>query len=475
MALALAPIGSPEPATALYCRISSDARQDGLGVERQLEDCHALVRFRGWGPALEFTDNDVSASSGKVRPAYRAMLEAVKRGEVSRVVVWAVDRLYRKPTELEELITLSEAGRVTVVAVTGSELDLATEDGRLVARLLVSVARREAEGIAMRVKRQKQQRREAGLPHGGRIPFGWQDLMTPDPVQARAIGEAITAVVAGASLYDVAARWNADPALGRRMGSTPWSGNDVGKVLTAARHAGLVVKDGEVATDAEGAAIPAVWPAIVPRELWDESRAVLASRATGVGVPRRRGWLSGLVRCAACGSKLTRSNSGARPIWRCWKERGGCGGVSIVAAPMEAVVREALFLTVDSPALRAAVGARDDQGVGELRRELTGIDRQRSELVAAFAEGGSAAVLRQATDALEGRRRRLTAELGQRTQRSPLERFEEAGVLRAAWPDLTVDQQRAIVAAVFDGITVAPAVGRGCRFDPDRVSITWRA
>ena len=39
---------APPAAVAVYARISDD-RQDGAGVERQLQDCRALVQRRGWG------------------------------------------------------------------------------------------------------------------------------------------------------------------------------------------------------------------------------------------------------------------------------------------------------------------------------------------------------------------------------------------------------------------------------------------
>jgi hypothetical protein len=47
------------------------------------------------------------------------------------------------------------------------------------------------------------------------------------------------------------------------------------------------------------------------------------------------------------------------------------------------------------------------------------------------------------------------------------------GVLRKAWPQLTVDQQRAIVGAVVERVVIAPAESYA-RFDPGRISVDWR-
>jgi DNA invertase Pin-like site-specific DNA recombinase len=92
---------------AVYTRISSD---DGtaLGVARQMTDCVALAERKGWTVAEVFTDNDVSATSGRVRPAYVRMMEALGTGRLGALVVWDVDRLTRTPRELEDVVDLAE-------------------------------------------------------------------------------------------------------------------------------------------------------------------------------------------------------------------------------------------------------------------------------------------------------------------------------------------------------------------------------
>src|SRR5690606_12720067 len=48
-----------------HARISDDRRGRGLGVQRQQEDCYALVERHGWTLVGALVDNDVSAYSGK--------------------------------------------------------------------------------------------------------------------------------------------------------------------------------------------------------------------------------------------------------------------------------------------------------------------------------------------------------------------------------------------------------------------------
>jgi len=75
---------------AVYCRISKDPARMEVGVERQRADCVELAN-RLWGEAevRVFVDNDLSAADPTVeRPQWRAMLDALRCGEVDEVVAY---------------------------------------------------------------------------------------------------------------------------------------------------------------------------------------------------------------------------------------------------------------------------------------------------------------------------------------------------------------------------------------------------
>lgn len=73
-----------------YCRISDDKTGEGLGVQRQEENCSKLTTAHGFEVVEVFVDNDVSAyNSKKTRPGYAAMLDGLKRGSANRVYCWA--------------------------------------------------------------------------------------------------------------------------------------------------------------------------------------------------------------------------------------------------------------------------------------------------------------------------------------------------------------------------------------------------
>src|SRR5215217_4255487 len=156
----------------VYLRQSLDRAGTNAAVDRQREDCLKLCAERGWEVARVWTDNDVSASSRKPRPAYSEMLATLERREADVLVAWHVDRLTRKITDLEHLIELAQATGLRIATVTG-DLDLSTDAGRLVGRILASVARGEVERKGARQKRAQQQAAQQGRPAGGRRAFGY--------------------------------------------------------------------------------------------------------------------------------------------------------------------------------------------------------------------------------------------------------------------------------------------------------------
>lgn len=114
-------------------------------MERQENDCRDLAERLGWDVAAVYVDNDISAYSGAPRPQYRAMLDAVRAGELQGIVAWHTDRLHRRNAELEEFVTIAEAHALQIQTVTSGPLDLTSASGRMVARMLGAAAQHEVD------------------------------------------------------------------------------------------------------------------------------------------------------------------------------------------------------------------------------------------------------------------------------------------------------------------------------------------
>ena len=223
--------------TALYLRQSYAPNGDILAITRQREDVTRLCRARGWLDTAEYVDNDFSATNGKPRPAYQQMLDDIRTGKVTSVAVWDLDRLYRQPRELEDLIDLADEKGLLLATVTG-DADLSTDNGRLYARIKGAVGKSEIERKAARQRRAARQKAENGLPHWTRA-FGYLgDTHQLDPHTAPLVKQAYAALLAGSSLKDIARIFNDAGAHGLKNGK-PWTPSTVSLFLRAPRNAGL--------------------------------------------------------------------------------------------------------------------------------------------------------------------------------------------------------------------------------------------
>src|SRR3954469_20276337 len=189
-------------AAAVYARISSDTEGKALGVTRQREDCRRLAGQLGWTIGQEYVDNDLSAYSGKRRPAYEQLLADVADGLRDAVICYHVDRLTRRPVELETFVATVDAAGVRQVRFVAGDMDLGTGDGLLIGRIMAAVAANESAAKSRRVRRKLDQVAAEGRPHGGyRRQFEYDDdKVTIRPDEAAVIRELVTRFLAGESL-----------------------------------------------------------------------------------------------------------------------------------------------------------------------------------------------------------------------------------------------------------------------------------
>ena len=458
---------------AVYARISSDDGQ-ALGVKRQLEDCRKLAASLGWAVGDEYVDNDLSAYSGKPRPEYQRMLTDLTDGARDAVLIYHVDRLTRRPIELEQFLDVLTAAKVRHVRfVAGGDLDIGNGDGLMVLRMLLAVAANESATKSRRVKRKMEQNAAAGLPHGGyRRPFGYaEDKVTIVPAEADAIRTLAERYVAGESLRSLASWLDAEGIT--TVGGGPWRTPTLRALLTSGRIAGL--------RDHQGAVLgPAVWEPIIT----EQTRARILARMgeqsrTGRRSPRRY-LLSGMLRCGKCQGVLF---SAARQDTRRYvclsgPDHGGCGRLTVVAAPVEDLITRAVLLRLDSPELADALSGRAaaDEHTAALALTLAEDRQQQEELGGLWAAKkiDTAGWLRARGD-LETRIAQAEARLARLTRSDALSGLVGNGEqLRASWDELNLTRQGAIVRAVLDHAVIGPGVLGARILDPERVQPVWR-
>src|SRR5450631_4255275 len=170
----------------IYSRLSRADDGSTVAVERQEADARAYAAKQRLKVVKEWRENDTSAyvrrkvtmPNGATRyrnsrPVFIEMVDALFASQAKHLVAYDLDRLWRDPRDLEDLIDLAEHHGVQVHSISSGNVDLNTADGRTMARVMAAMARKSSDDTARRVKRAHEDAAELGRWHGGRRPFGY--------------------------------------------------------------------------------------------------------------------------------------------------------------------------------------------------------------------------------------------------------------------------------------------------------------
>lgn len=440
----------------IYVRISRDVTGQALGVQRQEEDCRALADKLGWEIVEAYVDNDISATSGKARPSYRRLLADIEAGRIAAIVAWAPDRLYRKLTDLEQLVPVIEDNRVAVQTVKQGDLDLTSAYGRMIARILGAVATGEGEIKAERWKRSWRQRRERGdVTKAGRRMFGYtrDGLIVPD--EAEHARTAAAELLSGVPLVTIIRRWEAEGI--RTTGGSVWTTVGLRQYLSNPRLAGWSTLKGEIVAEGN-------WEPIVDRETWETLRAFLMARKRS-SMPRVA-ILNGLIFCGVCDHRLITGHQRSHRIYRCPPSTrpgmSGCGGVSGNAEAIETIVESYARARIDDARVRERLASLGHTSVDDAR-EVIALEERLVELEAQLDQPGvPVATIMRAMD----RTRERMAELQTNLAVAAPVALPQSGT---AWPE-DVERRARLIAMVVRRVTLLP-VRHGGTFNPERVQI----
>lgn len=460
-------------AVAIYARISRDDDGTGAGVTRQVEDCRKLADSLGWPVAGEYVDNDISAYSGKKRPEYQRMLADLRDGFVDGVIVYHMDRLTRRPIELETFLGVVDAAKVTHVRFVTGETNVTTGDGLLVARLLAAVAANESDSKSRRIKRKYEQVAAEGRPHpGANRPFGYEaDKVTINDTEAQVFRTLAARFLAGESTTSLV-RWLQAEGI-KTVYDMDWRTSTVRTMLANPRYAGLRTHHGQVVG-------PAMWEPIISEETHRQILAKIAEKkASGRRIPQRY-LLSGLLTCGKCGHRLYSSSRATSRRYICSSspDHGGCGHLTVVADPVERLIADAVLYRLDTPELADALAGRAsaDDRAHALRVEVDQAQVQLVELANAYADRLiSMPEWFAAREPIQQRLATAQRALSHATQTTALTGLVGNGdSLRSTWATLNLARQHEIVRAVLDHAVIGPGARGARELDPARVSPVWR-
>jgi site-specific DNA recombinase len=454
----------PSGNAAIYCRKSKKGDRQQISVTRQkklaLKDCEELGLTVA--PEHVYIDNGESAwQRNRKRPGWDALLEAARRGEIKHIVCYHPDRLMRQPHDLEELLSISDRHGILLYGRVNRR-DLQDPDDRYALRIEVAHACRSSDDTSRRVKDERRERAENGMPApGGKRRYGY----TPNGMhiiekEAKIVREIFRRYVNGEGSRTLARDLNARGITTAK--GKAWTSDSIRKILDSRHVVGIRVHRGEeIGTG--------TWPTIIDRATWDLAREMREFRnATHDTRANRYYLLRGAVICSRCGTNMCGNNG----QYKCSRNMRGDalrGARGINAAKLEEFVEAAAVeylkkLTVDARHSTArtrqaeqaqAEIADDEKQLEELNdmwthKELTTKEyrKMRSEILARMERNEKKATVRP-IKALEG----LAGPHAPET-----------------WNGLSADHKNSVIRLIFSVIIDEHPKG-GRVFDYDRIDI----
>lgn len=327
---------------AIYIRVSTHWQidKDSLKVQRRELIAYAEIVL-GIKDYVIFTDPGYSAKNTD-RPDYQAMMDRIRTGEFTHLVVWKIDRISRNLLDFASMY--DELKRLGVTFVSKNEqFDTSSAIGEAMLKIILVFAELERNMTSERVTAVMLSRANNGQWNGGRVPYGYswdKESRTFSVVEqeAKVIRRMAELYEQYQSLLYVAKYMN-EAGITTKTGKQ-WTPTTVRTMLTNPWYIGNYVynvhsdgKGTEKRSEDEWITVEDHHPAILDERIFYRIKFLLTRNKRG-GVPASQTYVrknihifGGLLRCAKCGSNMIanqdrRRANGIRPsIYACGSRR----------------------------------------------------------------------------------------------------------------------------------------------------------
>lgn len=411
---------------AIYARQSVD-KADSLSIQGQISLCQQKAET----DCRIYQDKGYSGKNTN-RPAFQRMMEDVERGLIRKIIVYRLDRFSRSIADFGRLWETLKKHNVEFVSI-NETFDTSTPMGRAMLNIIMVFAQLERETTAERVRDNYYQRAKLGSWPGGPAPYGFSIGKLPGPEgkpvpglipnERAAVVERIFQTYAQpeATLGSVARGLNTEgiPAPKRAT----WDNVTLSRILHSplytmadedvylyyqakglmfsnsleefdGLHAGMIVgkrdrSAGKYQDLKEQHFSLSTHYGLIPSGLWLQCQYKLdTNRQLGNAGKGKHTWLSGLLKCAACGYSVKVNRDGDKYYLVC-SGRSNLGlcdaSIRVDLRELEASVEIELEKLLEAcPEVEA-----DTAEEQETAQMLHQIDQKIEHLMAALAESSS--------------------------------------------------------------------------------------
>ena len=163
-------------AVVLYARKSVE-RENSISCETQLQYCKAALKPDERAERLiSIVDNGFSGGNVN-REGFQKMIRLIEQGQVTKVVVYKLDRISRSTADFVNILKLFKQHKVEFVSSQES-FDTSSPYGEMVIKILMVFAEFERTSTINRVTQAYAHRSDMGFYMGGRQPYGFELVPT---------------------------------------------------------------------------------------------------------------------------------------------------------------------------------------------------------------------------------------------------------------------------------------------------------
>lgn len=410
---------------AIYTRQSID-KKDSLSIDSQIEFCKREIFDTGY---KIYTDKGFSGGNTN-RPAFEELLEDIKRGIITKVIVYKLDRISRSILDFANIIETFRKYNVDFQSST-EKFDTSTPIGNAMLNITMVFAQLERETIQKRIRDNYYARGKKGFYMGGPAPYGYKKIETKvDGLKTYTFEDDTEQVTWLRTMYELYA--DTDMSLGQisnylnqkdikasRGGA--WDSSKVSRVL---RNPVYVKADGDIylyyknkgcqisndLEDFQGingcylygkreanerkytnvkdhVLSIAIHEGLIDSKTFLDCQYKLDKNQQIKNLGKGKySYLSGIVKCGYCGYSMSVYASGEYKYLKCRGKTSyhNCGGHSriIYVNEIESVIEKYIIDKIDSvKKVRLQVDTIEDKKVNELNLQIIKIDEQIENLV----------------------------------------------------------------------------------------------
>lgn len=357
---------------ALYVRVSTGYQVDKDSLPFQKKElkayCEHVLHIDK--KRIEIFEDAGKSGKNTKRPAFERMMEKVKHGQVSHVIVYKIDRISRNLIDFSIMYNEFKYHRVAFISL-NEQFDTSSAMGEAMLKIVLVFAEMERKLTSERVTDVMIGRAQSGLWNGARVPYGWdwddeKKCPVHSKVEAKYVKQMYADYLNGGSSVSIAKSYNANKIPTKRGGE--WTSKTIADVIRNPMNKGDYRYNyresarGRKKPKEEVIYIKGVFEPLVSINDWEKANKLMDGRglkmnSSGQTIMNKRcNVFTGLIFCGKCGerynvrSKDCRQGSGFRPSsYACGKRsrKGTCDNQNVSDVAIAPIIINYIAAMVD--------------------------------------------------------------------------------------------------------------------------------